>query len=287
MTNPETPVAPAKGKWLKRLIGLGCLLLILLVIIAIRLPTIQVEGALASQDAAIVSLREIQAAAGSYFHSYSNGFPPTLGMLGSGDAAANCNQARLLPSDLADGEHGYYRFTYQPGPIVENPTSGCSPGVTNYTVAAQPIEYRNPAGISFIIEETRAIHFTREDRAATMDDPLFAGSENEFSAEESLLDIFAAQTAYSQTIGEGNYATNLIALVEAQLIDPDLSSGTRQGYRFELAGSEDSTGWMASFTVMARPLEYRWVQRSYYGDESGVIRFTTKDRSATAEDPPL
>ena len=43
-----------------------------------------------------------------------------------------------------------------------------------------------------------------------------------------------------------------------------------------------------SYTLTARPLVYyRTGTRSFFTDETGVIRMTAEDRAATADDPPL
>lgn len=70
----------------------------------------------------------------------------------------------------------------------------------------------------------------------------------------------------------------------AQLIDPQLASThVRSGYRF----SYERTS-IDSFAITASPLEFgKSGTRNFFADESGVIRFTTEDRAATANDPPL
>ena len=64
------------------------------------------------------------------------------------------------------------------------------------------------------------------------------------------------------------------------LIDAALGSGSKAGYRFELAALE------TSFKLTAIPVQYAetgdW---SFYLDESGVIRGHTSNREATADDP--
>lgn len=45
---------------------------------------------------------------------------------------------------------------------------------------------------------------------------------------------------------------------------------------------------MKSFTIVARPVKYGGVtRRSFFADESGVVRYTTEDRSPTKADSPI
>ncbi len=55
-----------------------------------------------------------------------------------------------------------------------------------------------------------------------------------------------------------------------------------------MPGPPDKAGHVATYTVVARPLEYgKAGTMSYFTDESDVIRQTSEDRPATAKDPPL
>jgi len=119
----------------------------------------------------------------------------------------------------------------------------------------------------------------------------------EVSAISSVGAIGTSQITYR---GErGNYATDLDALrIVAEsgsrlerirrmqsgliLIDSALGSGTKDGYTFSTSGDADT------FTVNASPLTYGSTgTRSFFSDETGVIRYTREDRPATVEDPRL
>jgi hypothetical protein len=65
---------------------------------------------------------------------------------------------------------------------------------------------------------------------------------------------------------------------------PELSSTReRSGYRF----SYERTS-VDSYAITASPIEFgRSGTRNFFADESGIIRFTTEDRAATANDPPF
>jgi len=66
-------------------------------------------------------------------------------------------------------------------------------------------------------------------------------------------------------------------------IDPLLAAGERSGFRFEGGGDQ------ATYTITAVPVTYGASGvRSFYVDESGVIRCADKSGApATAADPPL
>jgi len=64
-----------------------------------------------------------------------------------------------------------------------------------------------------------------------------------------------------------------------------LSRAEKEGYRFTYkAHSPDSQGNFTKFSIIARPIEWQEGMRSFYIDESGVLRQTTENRPAAAED---
>jgi len=105
--------------------------------------------------------------------------------------------------------------------------------------------------------------------------------ENEASAISSVKKIVNAQLDYSEGSG-GGYAITLVDLRSRGLIDSALESGVKDGYVFSM-GSFGSV-----FTVNATPLTYGSTgSRSFFSDESGVIRYTRESRPATADDLAL
>ena len=82
----------------------------------------------------------------------------------------------------------------------------------------------------------------------------------------------------------------------AGLIDEFHATGELWGYRITFTAGEPieeppkgcAVAGVSSYWVSARPLEYVVTGRlSFFVDDSGVIRWTTEDREATADDPPL
>ena len=74
------------------------------------------------------------------------------------------------------------------------------------------------------------------------------------------------------------------------LLDAAQVSGEKDGYWFQLVPDKNAATQkpVQHYKIIARPVK-RLIksQRSYYTDESGVIRFTEKLRKAAVTDPPL
>jgi hypothetical protein len=114
---------------------------------------------------------------------------------------------------------------------------------------------------------------------------------SEASAVGSLRTLNTANVTYASTYDLG-FAPSIQALggegkeptpEHALLIDPVLASGDKNGYVFRYERSGQDT-----YTITARPKPGSVSgKRSFFTDESGVIRFTEEDRSATAQDLPV
>lgn len=135
-------------------------------------------------------------------------------------------------------------------------------------------------------------------------------SANEFGASVTLLILNEAQVRYVSAYKAG-YAESLnrlgpsakgeaYAKYRAQDLDKLLAGlgegGSRfilHGYRFTYTpGPRDTAEMITGYTISARPLKYhklggRTGERSFFTDQSGVIRATREDRAATAADRPL
>lgn len=112
---------------------------------------------------------------------------------------------------------------------------------------------------------------------------------NEASAINILRTIAASEATYQSTSGNGEFGT-LRELANAQLIDVRLARGTRNGYRFMVRVKPTlSPDEPASYEAVAMPISYRRSGlRSFYIDETGVIRFADKrGAEADADDAPL
>jgi type IV pilus assembly protein PilA len=106
-------------------------------------------------------------------------------------------------------------------------------------------------------------------------------SGNESSAVSSLRSIVTAQVAYNITSGMGRYASDLSILSSAALIDSVLGSGAKEGYNYTCTQSG------SFFSVTAAPeIPGQTGRRSYFADQSGVIRFSNEG-PATVDSPAL
>jgi type IV pilus assembly protein PilA len=112
----------------------------------------------------------------------------------------------------------------------------------------------------------------------------------EMAAKANIKQINTVQVQYQSTYGQ--YATSLSQLgppatagaaEDAQasnLLPPGLASGSSNGYNYTLSGTP--TG----YSVIAVPKVYNNTgRRSFYSDQTGVIRESTTQEPATANSP--
>ena len=112
---------------------------------------------------------------------------------------------------------------------------------------------------------------------------------NEASSITTLRRIFAAEATYQAAAGNGSYGT-LDQLAASHLIDQNLATGTRSGYKFTIELNTSSRYEnLPGFQVNAVPIEYgNHGNRSFYVDETGVIRGeNNRGAVATELSPPL
>lgn len=109
---------------------------------------------------------------------------------------------------------------------------------------------------------------------------------NEGSAMYVLRKISSAETEYQSN--RETYGT-LEQLAADGLIDPELASGTRHGYRFKITVSTAGSSRAMAFEAVGVPLAYPSSgRRSFLIDETGVIREAdNRGEDATRFDPPV
>lgn len=146
-----------------------------------------------------------------------------------------------------------------------------------------------------------------EREVADLSDPKFVASlkraredANSSSAVGSLRTYSTALVTYSATYPEIGFAATLDALgptsgseqptaQRAGLLDDVMSTSPyqRSGYRF-IYRPDTSKSPIEAYTIVAIPIGgHREGQRSYFTDESGVIRYTEEDREPNVEDKAL
>jgi type II secretory pathway pseudopilin PulG len=111
---------------------------------------------------------------------------------------------------------------------------------------------------------------------------------NEGSAINALRNIHTAEMSYQATAGRGHFGT--LAELEGQnLINAQLASGTRSGYKFAVDASLKDFEGSPAFAVVAVPTDYPSTgKRSFFIDETGVIRGEDNHGlEATQSAPPL
>ena len=120
---------------------------------------------------------------------------------------------------------------------------------------------------------------------------------NEASAVGSLRTINTSEVTYASTYGVG-YAKDLATLAspasgactasstQACLIDSVLGSGTKSGYTFDANAGAGTPP--ESYTAHGNTVTVGITgQRSFFSDESGVIRFNTTGAKASVADNPI
>ena len=116
----------------------------------------------------------------------------------------------------------------------------------------------------------------------------------------SLHAIFYAEEKYLAIYNTG-YSPSLLALGSpagnqppspsaAGLIDDVLAAGRKGGFTFTYSpGAKDAAGRITSYTVIARPVEFRFGERTgthnYFIEQTDIIHETIEDRPATVNDP--
>ncbi len=105
---------------------------------------------------------------------------------------------------------------------------------------------------------------------------------NEASAIASVRNLVTAEITYASTLGGGNFAS-LAELSSENFADEVLGSGQKDGYDFSVAANES-----IGFSVIATPtVPGTTGERSFYGDETGVIRYTIGGTVPDSTSPPL
>jgi hypothetical protein len=102
--------------------------------------------------------------------------------------------------------------------------------------------------------------------------------------------FFYALDGYATFDPVGGFPDNLRVLgpnASALFLNTEiLDRGQLNGYRFEYKhGAADSFGRVSTYTLRARPLQYkRTGTSSFLMDESGMIHWTDENREATTDD---
>ena len=107
-------------------------------------------------------------------------------------------------------------------------------------------------------------------------------SESEARARDAIATVQSALANYQAA--EAAYPSSLEALGETARIAAQKAQLGHYTLQYS-PGKPDSEGRVTSYTLIARPGNFGF--RSYYMDESGVLRATVEDRAATVQDAPI
>jgi len=130
------------------------------------------------------------------------------------------------------------------------------------------------------------------EQSSNSDQETFQQAEaDERAAVGSIRSLNTALVMYNAAEPAKGYAASLKELGPEgkEYIDETLASGTKDGYTFEYKPESAPAGTPISrYTLFARPVKQMALgQKSFYTDETALIRFTTEDRPPTVTDPPL
>jgi type IV pilus assembly protein PilA len=143
------------------LIELLIVVAIILIIAAIAVPNLLQSKKAANQSSAVSVLRTVNTAAVSYWVTYSNGYPPSLGALGGAGGAATCNLSILMDETVTTPPYqksGYqFGFTGTDGNVSAPPT-GCVPGFQGYLATATPTSLGVTGNSSYCVDEAGILH---------------------------------------------------------------------------------------------------------------------------------
>jgi type IV pilus assembly protein PilA len=119
---------------------------------------------------------------------------------------------------------------------------------------------------------------------------------NEASAVGSIRTLNTSAVTYSSTYPANGYPASLVVMgganpctalpTNACLIDAVLSGGTKSGYTF--TWTTDAATPSVGYSIVAIPVSIGTSgQRSFFSDQSGVIRYQTTGALPKVTDPPL
>jgi len=228
----------------------------------------------------IAALRQIVGAQATHQATAGNGNFGSLAQLG---------QENIIDNVLASGEKYGYFFTL----TTQNRTTTVP---ASFQVVVVPRQYRKTGIRSFYVDTSGVIRGADKQGApANQNDPPIVESyacssvsECEAGAIASLRTLLNAQATYQATVGNGNYG-GFQGLLQAGLIDQILASGIKYEYNFQITIINSEPNTPARFYVVAVPQTYQQTGvRSFYIDQTGIIRGADKQGAAANQnDPPI
>jgi hypothetical protein len=107
-------------------------------------------------------------------------------------------------------------------------------------------------------------------------------AQAEMRAREALADIHAALASYAAA--EGGFPLSLETLGDR--VRPAAQWAQSAGYQLQYTPAQSGAdGRVHDYSLIARPANYGF--RSFYTDETGVLRATRENRAASSQDRPI
>ena len=224
---------------------------------------------------AVRTLQTLHSAEVTYQATAGNG---NFGSLG------NLLQANLIDAATASGNKNGYHFVVQTTAMNGNTSA-------NFSITATPQRYRKTGRKSFYINTSGVMRGAdKNGLPATADDPIIENLclPNEECTIANLRTLYSAEVTYQAISGNGNFGT-LDQLAAVGLINSGLATGSANGYNLVVIHFDRTNNTPASFKITAVPINYGVTGiRSFYVDESGVIRGADKNGApADADDPVI
>ena len=109
-------------------------------------------------------------------------------------------------------------------------------------------------------------------------------SANEAAAQAAMRTIHTAVQSYRAVNTAFPQSLSILSSVNPSYIDSVLGAGLKHGYSFSINSAATDT-----FSAIAQPQSFGHTGvRSFYVDETGVIRYyTADDRGPNSDDPPI
>jgi hypothetical protein len=212
------------------------------------------------------ALGPIQVCLALYAGKHGEQYPPDLKELGP-------NGSQCLDGGLAAGHAGNMKITYR---MQHNNRAG------NYSLLMESGSWFGKKSRSFYADESGIVHQSFTTRPASSDDRVI---ENASSILRSIANCLIQEGAPYPRDGQ-HFPEDLKLICSRHFMESGLQYHTYGAEVRYTAKVDHDT--VRGFTLTARPRSYgKDGVRSYFVDETGIVRGTSNDRAAGPDDPPV
>lgn len=179
---------------------------------------------------------------------------------------------------------------WRPQKLVYHPAQGPDGRIVGYSILFGPDDFWGKVRTAWYVDQTGLVHTSPKGQFATRQDPVLS---NETLELRSWSDCYAKHAAAHLASGE-SFDWRPILWPEGRckpdignIQDGYVSLGQSYTAHFHVK-PPDSSGRQSGFYVIARPDQYGSSGvRSYYFDETGIIRATPHNREPKSTDEPI